>query len=74
MKRKKLNSAEAKIMAGLEDAIAFAKGDMSRGIVHYPKADVRLAVTLDNIRAQGEDEPAMSAAEFRAAMRKEKLF
>ncbi|MBF0169025.1 MAG: hypothetical protein HQL45_15485 [Alphaproteobacteria bacterium] len=37
MKRKKLNSAEAKIMRGLEDAIAFAKGDTSRGIVHLPK-------------------------------------
>ncbi len=32
-----------KIMAGLEDAIAFAKGDTSRGVVHVPGTDVKSA-------------------------------
>lgn len=73
MRRKKLNSAGTKIMHGLEDAIAFAKGDTSRGIVHYPKTDAALVAAMEDIRAKGEDKPAMSAADFRAAMRKNKL-
>jgi putative transcriptional regulator len=32
-----------KIMVGLEDALAYAKGDKSRGIEHVPGADVRAA-------------------------------
>lgn len=32
-----------KIMAGLEDAIAFAKGDMSRGVAHVPGTNVKAA-------------------------------
>lgn len=60
-------------MHGLEDAIAFAKGDASRGIVHYPKTDAALVAAMEDIRAKGEDKPDMGAADFRAAMRKGEL-
>jgi putative transcriptional regulator len=37
-----MKSAFDKIMAGMEDALAFAKGDTSRGVAHVPaEIDVR---------------------------------
>lgn len=32
-----MTRAFEKMMAGLEDAIAYAQGDLSRGRIHYPK-------------------------------------
>jgi putative transcriptional regulator len=36
-------TAYGKIMAGLQDALAFAKGDASRGMAHVPGTDVKSA-------------------------------
>lgn len=46
MTRKTLNTTEASILRGLEDALAYAKGDRRRGLAHTvraPKIDVKKA-------------------------------
>lgn len=46
MTRNKLNKTESSILRGLEDALAYARGDPGRGIAHVvkvPKVDVRAA-------------------------------
>ncbi|MFA6021246.1 MAG: hypothetical protein WC722_13365 [Rhodospirillales bacterium] len=50
-----------------------AEEGVLRSLLDQIEEDKAIAAALDDIRARGEDAPALSAADFLAAMRKDKL-